>query len=60
MQSTKLPSGKIIKNIPEGMTQEELKRILLANGAATEEDFQSFSVGDFLEKNLDLPGGVAG
>lgn len=60
MQSTKLPSGKIIKNIPEGMTQEELKRILLANGVATEEDFQSFSVGDFLEKNLDLPGGVAG
>lgn len=35
----RLPSGKIVKNVPDGMSQDELKRILIQTGAAKPEDF---------------------
>lgn len=40
-----LPSGKVIKNIPEGTSKEEIKAKLIAFGVATEDDFNR-PVGD--------------
>ena len=39
MPDVRLPNGTIVKNVPEGMTQAELKATLIKKGAATEEDF---------------------
>lgn len=39
MPDVRLPNGTIVKNVPEGMTQAELKATLIEKGAATEEDF---------------------
>lgn len=44
----KLPNGKIIKNVPEGTTKEQVKQKAIASGIATESDFgmpQAQSVG---------------
>ena len=35
----KLPNGKIIKNVPEGTTKEQVKQKAIAAGIATESDF---------------------
>ena len=39
MPDVRLPSGTIVKNVPDGMTKAELKAVLIKNGVATEEDF---------------------
>jgi len=39
MPDIRLPNGKIIKNIPEGVTREEVMQKAIAGGFATEEDF---------------------
>ena len=39
MPDVRLPNGTIVKNVPEGMTQAELKATLIEKGAAAEEDF---------------------
>lgn len=35
----KLPSGLVIKNVPDGITKDELRQKLIANGVAKPEDF---------------------
>lgn len=35
----KLPNGKVIKNVPEGTTKEQVKQKAIAAGIATESDF---------------------
>lgn len=35
----RLPNGTIIKNVPENITQDELRQIAIENGLATAEDF---------------------
>jgi Skp family chaperone for outer membrane proteins len=34
-----LPNGKVIPNVPEGTSKEEIKRVAILNNLATEEDF---------------------
>lgn len=40
MPDVRLPSGQVIKNVPDGTSKEELMRKLIAKGLAREEDFQ--------------------
>jgi|TARA_R110002072_G_scaffold149780_1_gene297713 hypothetical protein len=61
MADIKLPSGKVVKNVPKNISQSELKSVLLSNGVATEEDFEeSFSVSGFLQENMEIPMGLGG
>lgn len=39
MPDIRLPSGKIIKNVPEGVSKEQIKQKLISSGVATEADF---------------------
>ena len=37
----KLPSGLIVKNVPDGISQSELMSIAIKNGLATASDFET-------------------
>ena len=45
-----LPNGVVVKNVPDDITQEELKRRVIAGGIATEEDFLSGPEPDFIDQ----------
>lgn len=57
-----LPNGKIISNLPDNITDDDVKRIALLNNLATEEDYnRNLATGfDALSFAGELGGGVAG
>lgn len=71
MPDVRLPSGKIIKGVPEGTPKEEVMRKAIAAGLATESDFQgaqnaserglvdsSSGVADSVPKQQEQPGAL--
>lgn len=45
-----LPNGVVVENVPDDITQEELKRRVIAGGIATEKDFLTGPEPDFLDQ----------
>ena len=45
-----LPNGVVVENVPDDITQEELKRRVIAGGIATEKDFLSGPEPDFIDQ----------
>ena len=39
MADVRLPSGKIISNVPDGVSQAQLRELAISSGRFTEEDF---------------------
>jgi hypothetical protein len=66
MGDIRLPSGKIISNVPDGTTKEQIKQKALASGKFTESDFppdkpeEEGGFVDYLQRNAEVPGAIGG